>query len=305
MKGSSEIRAILGTNTLQVAPDLALRDVHVLLHNGSRHCNATIVGPRHVAAALHCIGGDPQMFAGMTVSSASAQSKIVDIFLLNATKDFVIYNTDSLFNEHYDFGVLDPNQPLRLFAYDSQTNDLKTTICSPIRRLEVNAAFEHNCDTIKGFSGAAILQSNKMVGMHIGHNPKRVVNYALNVSEVQNDNYSILELEVDAELEWPHTRAPQISTPHIRADLPNLDPSRPIWDNNAAKETYCCTDGESNRCHEYRGNSVLIDAQYKAALQCSNRFSNGSVSKGACNSDIKCTQGGSISCSTEKATICS
>ena len=304
-QGASETRAILGINTLQTVPPPTNRDLHVLLNNGQHNCNATIVGPRQVAAALHCIGDDPQSFAAMTVSAASAQTKIVDIFFLDSTKDFVIYTTAAVFNFHYDIGIFDLNQPLRLFAYDPQTRDLKTTSCKPVRKLEQNSAFEHNCDSIKGFSGGALIQNGKMVGMHIGYNPKRQVNYALNISDVQNKNHIITDLEVDAELEWPHTRSPHVRTPHVRVDVSDLDPSRPVWDNDAAQETYCCTDGESNRCHEYQGNSVLIDAQYKATLQCTNRFGSGSVSKGTCNSNIKCTQGGSIGCSTEKVTVCS
>lgn len=53
--------------------------------------------------------------------------------------------------------------------------------------------------------------------MHIGYNPDKNVNYALNLDDMFNDQVDVSELEVTMQLEWPHVRSPHIRSPHIRS----------------------------------------------------------------------------------------
>ncbi len=82
------------------------------------------------------------------------------------------------------------------------------------------SAFEHGCDTKSKFSGSPVLLQGRIIGVHIGYNPKAQLNYASNVAQFNDDKADIVELEVDAELEWPHVRSPHVRSPHIR--LPDI-----------------------------------------------------------------------------------
>ena len=67
------------------------------------------------------------------------------------------------------------------------------------------------------------------VGMHIGYNSVKKVNYALNFDQLLDDKSDIvsLELEVGVQLEWgPHVRVKQ---PHVRITSPHIrTPDNPL-----------------------------------------------------------------------------
>ena len=210
--------AIIGTNDLIETKEEITLSKHGYLKTGKRSCNAFLTNNNEVTTALHCVGEDPLSFIGYKFEPLSGMvANVADVVFLDDTKDMITYTLDKQYKNHYPLSFeLDQSKDLTLVGIDHESGKLLQTNCPVGELLPGQAAFEHSCDTKKKYSGSPLLQNGHVVGIHIGFNPTKNVNYALNLTQMTDDSADIAELEVDAELEWPHVRSPHVRSPHIR-----------------------------------------------------------------------------------------
>jgi hypothetical protein len=218
----SGLKRVIGTNDLKPLTNASELKKHGLLTAGSRVCNAFLIGKTSVMTALHCLNSDPHAFVGFTFKSLDGKtSKVTDILFLDDKKDAIAYSLSEQYDAFYelDYG-LHTSGEIEVRSYDFEAQNLVSSPCKIGKLLKSASAFEHGCDTKPKFSGSPVLLQGKVVGVHIGYNPKAQLNYASNVAQFNDDKADIVELEVDAELEWGHVRSPHVRSPHIR--LPDI-----------------------------------------------------------------------------------
>ena len=217
-KSPSGQNAIIGNSDFVVVEDEKKRSKHGFLDTGERRCNAFLSGAREVTAALHCIGDDPLAFVGFQYEAEGGLvTGVVDVLFLDDKKDMVTYAVEKSFDSYYEFASsLDLEAKIKVVGIDHSIDKVVETACDIKDLLLPQAAIEYTCDTKSRFSGSPIVQGGKVVGVHIGYNPEKNVNYGLNIGQLLDDKADIATLEVDARLEWPHVRSPHVRSPHVR-----------------------------------------------------------------------------------------
>lgn len=217
-KESSGLNGIIGSNDLTKTTE----NSHIqglLSTTAGRDCNAFLIAPNLIATTLHCVGEDPQSFIGYKFKPINGvASAIVDSSYSDDSKDMIVYYTQSTYKHFYVLGKVDLSSPARIVAFDHDSSSLVTEECAISKENSKDGIIAHTCDTKPKFSGSPILQGGKVVGMHIGFNPKKNLNYAFNLDDMFNDQVDLSSLEISIQLEWPHVRSPHVRSPHIRSE---------------------------------------------------------------------------------------
>jgi len=284
---SGKVKAIIGQNDLVLSKNADER--LGLLITDARQCNASLISKSEVATALHCASPDPNSFVGFYFLSANGQkANVSDITMLDDKKDFVVYKLDQSFPKHFEFGALDNKKPLTLLAIDIQKNRQVTTSCSVSYQLQGAAAFAHQCDTIPKFSGAPILQDEKIVGIHVGTNLNETMNFALNTRQLHDDAVDISVLDQSIKLEWPHARSQHVRTPHLRTDqilvpLPIGVTGYPMWADRAGA---CGTGFTSYLVPDNWGLPGLV-ANFTPACQAHDQCYSQQLGREKCDKDLR------------------
>ena len=196
---------------------------HGLMKTPESVCNATLVSKNTIALALHCLREDPLAYVGFEFFPFEGPSaSVVDAYFLDDKKDTVIYALDRSYDTYYELGKLDLKKPIVLVGFDPKKESSFSVRCAAKGLLLRYAAFTHNCDTKPGFSGAAVIQNNTIVGLHFGFDSKNQVNLGIDFGMLFEEEGDIAELaewvvQERFQISSPHIRSPHVRSPHVRS----------------------------------------------------------------------------------------
>ena len=153
-----------------------------VVQNAARHCSAITVKNAVIRTALHCVsdlGSVPA--AGLEfVSGLGEHFKVTDILATDEGHDEVLLKLASgSSSDSYPVAAPNITQPVRLLALDSSTGVL--SLSSECRILSLNlleGIFMHDCSSVPGSSGGALVQNGMIVGSHLGRlGDKKIATY--------------------------------------------------------------------------------------------------------------------------------
>ena len=227
---ASHTAAILGQNPINYGAPFLDIEKHGTIQVAENTCNATLISSNTVILALHCIKEDPLAYVGLKFKPLKGeQSRVIDAYLVDDKKDSVIYVLDTDYPKYYSLGILELGEPIYMrgieFGPGKEQGAIYEVNCRAVSLQPEYASFTHDCDTKVGFSGSAIIQNDKVVGLHHGYNSALNLNIGVDFGLLFEEEGDIVKLsatndeivqECCGHFRTPHTRAPHARTPHVR-----------------------------------------------------------------------------------------
>jgi hypothetical protein len=138
-----------------------------LLQGPTTKCNASLIAPNVLVTALHCIQkGREKNFTFFTADN-SFHSKVSSIKSEDKNSDIVYLYLENKSLHFFEIDNLSELKDAEILAYDSEKGVV--TDLTSCTRESVGKIFEHSCDTIPGYSGAAFVLKGKLVAIHLGY----------------------------------------------------------------------------------------------------------------------------------------
>ena len=208
-------------------------DVVGHLNAGEHLCTIYASGPNMVTTAYHCLdkSGDGDIFdvEEITLELASGRSlEVVAIDSLLPKKDLARLEVAEKFVDYYETANVDPEKSMSLVSYDQDKEQLVVqNDCKLDTKIEVAGVFTYSCESAGHYSGSPLMQSGKVVGLHLGYKPKIDRRVAMDFGLLDNNATDILEVEFAQE--GCHSRA------HIRGG---------VFDGHSRAHVRGCSPGE-------------------------------------------------------------
>lgn len=222
-QSKSAVNQVIGQDNRSTVYDPDLAKKLGILNTGNTSCQAYLGSMDRITTAAHCVANDPYSFVGFKFTTKSGKTaNVTDLVFLDGTKDIVSYKLDRQFDSYLSQEKLDIKQPLAIVAWDQKSDSLKKSVCEVKKKLSDNAAFSYSCDTEPGYSGGAVLQGGKVVGVHVGYAKSLNANIAVDLSLLNDDSKDIRALS-GLTAEWgPHMRMPDVHTRIPDVELPKI-----------------------------------------------------------------------------------
>ena len=121
-----------------------------------------------VTTAAHCV--DTTNLKKYVYMDTNLKAyKVLAVKTEKVKKDYISLKVAHTFRKRLDMAKLDPKKKLTLVGFDFNKL-LAHSDCSLTEIYSKLPIFLDVCDAVSGMSGSAILQDNKIVGMHLGYN---------------------------------------------------------------------------------------------------------------------------------------
>ena len=195
----SEEKAIIGTNDFIVEQDSSLRQLVGKLSLTDKSCTAFVTGTNEITTAAHCLQTKDEVSKLQFTTGSGLTTSITNIIQLEPTMDGLILGTEVTFQSSLAMGSLQGNS-LKIVGFDSGKNELLTNVdCRFENRIAGSGVFAHSCDTIPGMSRSPILQSGKVVGIHLGYVEKIDQNAAYEVALLGDETTNVATIGIFGE----------------------------------------------------------------------------------------------------------
>ncbi|MFW7380592.1 MAG: hypothetical protein ACOH5I_17400 [Oligoflexus sp.] len=177
----------------------------LIMYEGKK-CHAFISNHNWVTSSVHCLGSGLSPFGGIEFQTFEGE-KINVIEIAELEKNIITFVVDQNFTSFYEIDSLDSQKDLMLVALDPKDLILVKSTCNVASLKDHDTVFEYKCDTEAPWSGAFLLQGNKLVGMNIGRNRKNNLDFALNLSQINARNDEANSMEEINEVKWSFKRS--------------------------------------------------------------------------------------------------
>ena len=204
----SNTRAIIGADNREPANDSDLEQAIGTLKYGENTCTAFASAANAITTAAHCIDLKAFDLAKLSFRTAAGTTvEIAGIKVAYTNKDLVVLSTKEPLHIFLNSASLG-NETLTLAGVDPKSGKLvKDSTCKFEKRVEKAGIFVHSCDTVAGNSGSPILQSGRVIGIHLGYFESLDRNAAYETSLLNTDTTDVAELGITGE--------------HFRIRIPN------------------------------------------------------------------------------------
>ena len=185
---NSQIKSIIGQDNRKQVNDAAIKSLVGKITGPFGTCTAYISGKSELTTALHCVDmAHPSqvMFTtddniNIPILSEKEHFEKADVIKLNIPEQ-----DNFIASEKFQEDL-----PLTVLGYDPKQNKILTDQCFFTEK-EKNifpGVIFHGCDTLKGASGAPLLQNGKIVGLHVGTVVDHTINVAIDFSQLSTVN---------------------------------------------------------------------------------------------------------------------
>ena len=185
---NSQIKSIIGQDNRKQVNDSAIKSLVGKITSPFGTCTAYISGKTELTTALHCVD------MAHTSQVMFTTDDNINIPILSEKKYFEQADVIKLIipeQENFiSLGKFQSDLPLTVLGYDTGKERVLTDKCIFTEK-EKNmfpGVIFHGCDTIKGASGAPLLQNGKVVGIHIGTVVDHTINVAVDFSQLSTVN---------------------------------------------------------------------------------------------------------------------
>ena len=201
--GASPAKGILGpTSQLQATSDKHLQDTvgYLTTADGSK-CTAFITGASEITTAAHCRGKSSdggQINAKFQTVDGSSYT-VTSVKTIDTKKDYLVLVVDASFTDTLALGSIG-NGTISIVGYDFDKKALYSQDgCQAEQHIDGAGVFTHSCDSIPGFSGGAILQQGKVVGIHLGYQASLDRNAAFETAKLTDDSVDVSTIGIKDE----------------------------------------------------------------------------------------------------------
>ncbi|MBC8285631.1 MAG: trypsin-like peptidase domain-containing protein [Nitrospinae bacterium] len=184
----STIKAIIEKDDRKSVSNSSIRSLVGKIISPLGTCTGYISGQTELTTALHCV--DMAHTSEVTfitddnvnipILSQKEYFEKADIVKINIPKQ----------DKFLELAKFNPNLPINVFGFDTISQTLLKDQC--ISTEKSNDMFPgvifHGCDTVKGTSGAPLLQDGKVVGLHVGTVANHTINVAVDLSYTSTIN---------------------------------------------------------------------------------------------------------------------
>lgn len=189
---SSGTSAIVGADTRRPNTEESLQKaLGTIILSEKSICTAFVSGPGEITTASHCLSGSLTDFKFKTFDGTKFD--IVAVIDNKPNADTIRLKC-GVPDSSLQLGIFAPDTITTLAALDSATEKLVTTT---VGHAELSQGIiYHTLDSLPGASGGALIQNNKIVGMHLGSvSPSKNVGVALH----SLDEVDVSNLDIQAE----------------------------------------------------------------------------------------------------------
>lgn len=223
-QSDSSLQQVFGVDARKVLDKTVYDDLVGYIEGKETKCVGFVSGKDEVTTAAHCI--DNEEYPTFRLKNGN-KFRFDLIKKLDAPRDIVVLRTKDAFKTHLDFGSFE-QKPIEILSFDFSKNLVTTSGgCLVNLQLLEYSAYTYECDTSHGNSGSPLIQSGKVVGIHIGYSKTLKANIGVVNGLKPSQQVALLGLDLER---WPpRIKIPTIPLPDIplpEIPLPNI-PSIP------------------------------------------------------------------------------
>ncbi|NBX16779.1 MAG: hypothetical protein EBR09_05380 [Proteobacteria bacterium] len=178
--------SIVGKDNRKVEKDRELLSrIGSLDHNGKAICTVFASGPDEVTTAGHCFSDSP--VAGQYTVTIENQKHAVQSVQKSKKADIAKLTVSGI-ADYFESAEAEENFDTSVTAFSIEHNKILSARGEKLTVENSSSLLNYRNDTIKGSSGAPVLQNNKVVGVHLGSRVKdsEEVNFGVSFRNAQS-----------------------------------------------------------------------------------------------------------------------
>lgn len=194
VSNSSNVSSIVNEDQRQIISKESLQNQFgILSYNDEFLCNAFWSGKQKITTAAHCFTNIKDLKNYKFISPSGKETSLTSS-QVSYKADLVTFDTlEENQAPLLEIGIYNPNKEIQIIAYDPATKKNLLSSVEESERTSSNGLIIHTLDTTSGYSGAAMIQENKIVAMHISTMRDLNQNLAIELNEVENVDLSLFE----------------------------------------------------------------------------------------------------------------